>query len=124
MGILAERSLELVIGLLGILKAGGAYVPLDPAYPPDRLAFMLQDSRSRVVLTQERLLPNLSGTQVQPFCLDTDWHRIADLPDQDPDAGVTTDNLAYVMYTSGSTGRPKAVMINHRSVCNYLYLEK
>ena len=107
-GILVERSLDLVIGLLGILKAGGAYVPLDPAYPADRLAFMLEDSQSLIVLTQERLLPSLSETQVQPFCLDTDSHRIADLPDHDLHAGVTTDNLAYVMYTSGSTGRPKA----------------
>ena len=120
-GILVDRSLDLVIGLLGILKAGGAYVPLDPTYPADRLAFMLEDSQARIVLTQERLLPSLSESRVQPFCLDTDWNRISSLPNQDLDATATTDNLAYVMYTSGSTGRPKAVMINHRSVSNYLY---
>ena len=85
-GILVDRSLDLVIGLLGILKAGGAYVPLDPAYPADRLAFMLEDSQARIVLTHERLLPSLSETLVQSFCLDTDWNSISCLPNQDLDA--------------------------------------
>jgi len=120
-GILVDRSLDVVIGLLGILKAGGAYVPLDPAYPTDRLAFMLEDSQARIVLTHARLLPSLSETLVQSFCLDTDWNSISCLPNQDLEPDATTDNLAYVMYTSGSTGRPKAVMINHRSVSNYLH---
>jgi amino acid adenylation domain-containing protein len=120
-GICMERSPDLIVAMLGILKAGGAYVPLDPSYPADRLAFMLEDSQARVVLTHERLLPSLSGTRVHPFCLDSDRNSISCLPNQDLDLGVTTDNLAYVMYTSGSTGRPKAVMINHRSVCNYLF---
>jgi non-ribosomal peptide synthetase component F len=119
-GILVDRSLDLVIGLLGILKAGAAYVPLDPTYPANRIAFMLEDSQARIVLTHERLLPSLTETQVQPLCLDSDWSGISDLPNHELDSGVTTDNLAYVMYTSGSTGKPKAVMINHRSVCNYL----
>jgi len=119
-GILMDRSLDLVISLLGILKAGAAYVPLDPAYPPNRLAFMLEDSQAQIVVTQEQLVPSLSETRVQTLCLGTDWPRMSCLPCQDLDAAVTADNLAYVMYTSGSTGRPKAVMINHRSVLNYL----
>ena len=84
-------------------------------------AFMLEDSESRIVLAQERLLAGLSRAQVQTFSLDRYLHSIAHSPDHDLQAGVTTDNLAYVMYTSGSTGKPKAVMIHHRSVCNYLF---
>ena len=77
MGVCVERSLGLVVGLLGVLKAGGAYVPLDPAYPPERLAFMLEDAQVPVLLTQERLAPTLPQTTAQVLCLDRDWERIA-----------------------------------------------
>lgn len=117
-GICLERSLEMVVGLLGILKAGGAYLPLDPAYPPDRLAFMLADSKARVLLTQEDLLTELTG-DVQRICLDTSWSKFASESKDNPLRESKAENLAYVIYTSGSTGRPKGVMISHRNVVNF-----
>lgn len=117
-GICAERSLELVVALLGVLKAGGAYVPLDPSYPRERLAFMVEDARPRVILTQERLrgiLPDPSTV----LCLDTDWPSIARESQENPSHLVAPLNLAYVIYTSGSTGRPKGVGITHGNVVNH-----
>jgi amino acid adenylation domain-containing protein/thioester reductase-like protein len=116
-----ERSLELVIGVLGVLKAGGAYVPLDPTYPPERLAYMLEDAAPKVLLTQGRLRGSLPSTLARVIALDDDWSRIAEYPGVDPDGrarGLRSDHLAYVIYTSGSTGQPKGVMIEHRHVLN------
>ncbi len=117
-GICVERSLEMVIGLLGILKAGGAYVPLDPAYPRERLAHMIADSRMPVLLTQKHLLPNLPQHSARVLCLDA-----LDLPaagkSQPEGNRPHSDNLAYVIYTSGSTGKPKGVMLTHRNVVNF-----
>ena len=118
--ICVERSLEMVVGLLGILKAGGAYVPLDPDYPRERLVFMLQDSQAPVLLTQERLLATLPETQLQVFCLDRDWGRMAKTSDARLVARVKPENIAYVIYTSGSTGRPKGVVISHRAIGNHM----
>jgi amino acid adenylation domain-containing protein len=117
--IAMERSLELLVGLLGILKAGGAYVPLDPTYPPERLAFMLSDTQAPVLLTQERLRGRLPTHAARTLYLDSDQH-IAQQPDTNPTRSASPDNLAYVMYTSGSTGQPKGVMVEHRSVVNYI----
>ncbi|OQX12300.1 MAG: hypothetical protein BWK80_43890, partial [Desulfobacteraceae bacterium IS3] len=117
-GICVERSLEMVVGLLGILKAGGAYIPLDPAYPRDRLAFMLSDSQAPILLTQERLIEKLPGHKSRVVCLDTDWEMISQEKEENPDSGVRAENLAYVIYTSGSTGKPKGVMIYHEGLCN------
>jgi len=119
-GICVERSLEMVVGLLGILKAGGAYVPLDPEYPKDRLAFQLEDTRARVLLTQERLLAALPEHDGRVICLDRDWAEIARESEANPESGVTAENLAYVIYTSGSTGKPKGVMIQHRALSNHM----
>lgn len=119
-GICMERSVEMVIGLLGILKAGGAYVPLDPTYPPDRLDFMLNDAEMSVLLTQQRLLTALPEHQIQVVCLDNNWASIAQERKENPTSGVTKDNLAYVIYTSGSTGRPKGVMNTHYGINNRL----
>ncbi len=119
-GICLERSLNLVIGLLGILKAGGAYVPLDPAYPQERLAFMLEDSQMPVLLTQQNQLERLPKNQAQVVCIDTDEETIKRASVANPDSGVTPENLAYTIYTSGSTGKPKGVQIVHRSVVNFL----
>ncbi len=115
-GICVERSLEMVIGLLGVFKAGGAYLPLDPAYPPDRLAFMMEDAHIAVLLTQSHLQDNLPACQAQIVCLDT----IRQLNGQDacPTSEVKPNNLAYVIYTSGSTGKPKGVMLEHRGLYN------
>ncbi len=118
-GICVERSIEMVVGLLGILKAGGAYVPLDPTYPKERSRFMLQNSQPRVFLTQEFLKTELPEIKAQVVCLDTDWHLIAQQPEQNLNQTVTTTNLAYVIYTSGSTGTPKGVKVTHGNLCHY-----
>jgi non-ribosomal peptide synthetase component F len=115
-GICVERSLEMVVGLLGILKAGGAYLPLDPSYPQDRLAFMLEDAQVSVLLTQQKLIAGFSEYKAQRFCLDTDWEVIAQESEEKPVIRVTADNLAYTIYTSGSTGKPKGVLVTHQNL--------
>ena len=119
-GICVERSLEMVVGLLGILKAGGAYVPLDPAYPRERLAFMLEDAQVPVLLTQRQLVESLPKHQGPVVCLDTDWEIIERQSEANLISEVKLDNLAYVIYTSGSTGKPKGVQVLHRAVVNFL----
>ncbi|MGE3536498.1 MAG: amino acid adenylation domain-containing protein [Candidatus Tectimicrobiota bacterium] len=118
-GLCVERSLPMVVGLLGILKAGGAYLPLDPNYPRERLRFMLQDARPTVLVTQEALrscLPSATGARV--LCLDSDWSSIAQESRITPPCAATAEHAAYVMYTSGSTGEPKAVLGLHRGAVN------
>ena len=119
-GLCVERSLELVVALLGILKAGGAYAPLDPGYPAQRLAFMLENAQAPVLLTQERLLSLLPPHAGRTLCLDRDWPTAAAQPATNPANTASTANLAYVIYTSGSTGMPKGVMIEHRSLVNHM----
>ncbi len=125
-GVCVERSLELVVALLGVLKAGGAYVPLDPAFPPDRLALMLEDAQVAVLLTQEELLADLPPIGGRMVCLDRDWEDVSRWDDSNPEtgpgvgSGAGPENLAYVIYTSGSTGRPKGVQIPHRPLTNFL----
>lgn len=117
-GLFIERSVEMVVGILGIFKAGGAYVALDPNYPKDRLEYIVADSRISVVLTLARQenLPVLPDTQI--VRLDEDWPVIASESDQNPDCQATAENLAYLIYTSGSTGRPKGVMVTHATAIN------
>ncbi|MBD2741472.1 non-ribosomal peptide synthetase [Coleofasciculus sp. FACHB-1120] len=115
-GIFVERSLEMVIGILGILKAGGAYVPLDPAYPPERLAFILSDAQVQVLLTQQQLVASLPKTSAKVVCLDCEWELIAQESQDNVKGETTGENLAYVIYTSGSTGKPKGVLINHSNI--------
>jgi fengycin family lipopeptide synthetase B len=114
--ICVERSLEMVVGLLGILKAGGAYVPLDPAYPKDRLAFMLADTQAPVLITQQQLVAKLPEYGGHLVCMQTDREEIARESEENPDSGVTDECLAYVIYTSGSTGKPKGVSVTHANV--------
>ncbi|WP_340122075.1 amino acid adenylation domain-containing protein [Methylobacter svalbardensis] len=119
--ICLERSIDLVIGLLAILKAGGAYLPLDPAYPLERLAFMLDDSKASLLLTQKKFASVTNALTlnngIQPIYLDSALpESLPILPEVDLDCA----NLAYVIYTSGSTGKPKGVQINHRSMVNFL----
>jgi aspartate racemase len=118
-GICVERSLEMVVGLLGILKAGGAYVPLDPAYPQERLAFMLEDSQVSVLLTQQRLMKALPAHSTQVVQLDGDWEAIAQKSETNPINPVTARHLVYVIYTSGSTGKPKGVLLTHQGLVNH-----
>ncbi|MEU8087143.1 amino acid adenylation domain-containing protein [Micromonospora sp. NPDC049101] len=118
-GICVERSVEMVVGLLGILKAGGAYVPIDPTYPPQRVAFMLADAEPSLLLVQERLVERLPEHGAVTLPLDRPG-EFDDEPDTRPDNVAGMDDLAYMIYTSGSTGQPKAAMITHRGVVNRL----
>ena len=115
-----ERSLEMLVGLLGILKAGGAYVPLDPTYPQERLAYMLADSGAKVLLTQSSLLPAMPAHQAKVICLDSDWGTVAQESEVNPTSRVSLDDLIYIIYTSGSTGRPKGVALPQRAIANLL----
>lgn len=119
-GICVERSFEMVVGILGILKAGGAYIPLDPSYPKERLAFILEDTKATVLLTQERLVENLPEYGGRVVWMDKDSEAIVQQSNENPVSGITSDNVAYVIYTSGSTGKPKGVVITHRSPATLL----
>jgi amino acid adenylation domain-containing protein len=114
-GICMERSIEMLVGLLGILKAGGVYVPIDQQQPRERIAFMIDDAQVRFVLTQERFRNDFAGFD-QVLYLDTQWTEIAKQNTENLNVRVNPDGLAYVMYTSGSTGQPKGVSVPHRAV--------
>jgi amino acid adenylation domain-containing protein len=120
-GICVDRSLEMIVGLLGILKAGGAYVPLDPVYPKERLTFMVENAQVSVLLTQKKLVAELPASGARLVCLDADWEVIAQESEENPIGGSEPENLAYALYTSGSTGQPKGVMVAHRSLVNVYY---
>ncbi len=121
-GVCAQRSVELVVALLGVLKAGGAYVPLDPEYPAERLAFMVSDSASPVVLVQAELRDVLPASEASVLVLDEEdeVRRLAALPGTAPEPVAGPDDIAYMIYTSGSTGKPKGVPNRHRAVVNRL----
>jgi len=115
-GICMERSIEMIVGLLGILKAGGAYVSLDPSYPSQRLSFMLEDAGVTVLLTQASLRANLPVSQTRVIALDNEWDVVRSESEDNPVCNTSPENLAYLIYTSGSTGRAKGVCVAHRSV--------
>ncbi|MBZ5490384.1 MAG: amino acid adenylation domain-containing protein [Acidobacteriia bacterium] len=121
-GVMVERSLEMVIGLLGVLKAGAAYVPLDPDYPPERLSYMFESSQVKVLLTQQRLRQQLSHVAGPVLVLDgaEEQRRITEQKTENPDVNLLPENLAYIIHTSGSTGRPKGVMNTHGGLLNRL----
>ncbi|WP_325176171.1 non-ribosomal peptide synthetase [Burkholderia gladioli] len=118
--ICVRRGLDMVTGLLGVLKAGAAYVPIDPAYPAERLAYMLEDCRPRVLLTQAAVRAGLPEHAFETLSLDADAAVFDAMPDSQPTRRTLAEHLAYVIYTSGSTGRPKGVMISHGGLSNYL----
>jgi|GEM_PF-401820 len=120
-GICVERSVEMLVGLLGILKAGGAYVPLDPSYPQERLVYMLEDSAVSVLLTQQALRSTLPESKAQVVCLNADLPVIAQLDTIATSGNVHPQNLAYVIYTSGSTGQPKGVLIEHQAIVSHCH---
>ncbi|HLO84887.1 MAG TPA: amino acid adenylation domain-containing protein [Nostocaceae cyanobacterium] len=123
-GICLDRSLDTIIGLLGILKAGGAYVPLDPSYPQERLAYMVEDAKLSVLLTQNKLMGIctnfIANENIKIICIDGDGDEIDQQSAKNPVCQITPQNLAYTIYTSGSTGKPKGVQIEHKSVVNFL----
>ncbi|NEQ48312.1 MAG: amino acid adenylation domain-containing protein [Leptolyngbya sp. SIOISBB] len=119
-GICLERSPHVLIALLAVLKAGAAYVPIDPAYPPARIAAILDDAQVKLLLTQTQCVAALPSVNAAIVQLDQDWEAISQQPTTNPVSAVTLDNLAYLIYTSGSTGTPKGVMIPHRSLASYV----
>jgi amino acid adenylation domain-containing protein len=121
--ISAEKSAEMLVGLLSILKAGGAYLPIDPSYPTERIRHMLNDSGAAILMTQARVLERLPLGEDAPavervICLDADWGDFAQEPQTAPVVDVRPDNLAYVIYTSGSTGQSKGALVEHRNLVN------
>lgn len=120
-GLLLERSVEVIVGLLAILKAGAAYVPLDPAAPQERLAYVLSDAGVRVLLTMQKLSGRVPEREMHVISLDADRDLIALEPDENLSLHVPSESLAYIIYTSGSTGRPKGVMIQQRAVLNLVH---
>ncbi|HEX8474928.1 MAG TPA: amino acid adenylation domain-containing protein, partial [Pyrinomonadaceae bacterium] len=126
-GVMVERGVEMVVGWLGVMKAGGAYMPLDPSYPPERLAFMLNDTGVNILLTQERLVEKVSAHDIGVVCVDKDWDFIAHESAENLFNETDAESVAYVIYTSGSTGKPKGILIPHRAVtrllCNTNYIE-
>ena len=135
-GVCVERSLDMIIGLLAILKAGGAYLPMDPSSPTDRLAFMIQDARIEVLLSQSHLVEKLPTISAQLIYLDRNWENMVreilariekDAPqgllEENPISNVEAHNLAYVIYTSGSTGRSKGVLLEHLGLSNLVWAQ-
>ncbi|QEM10871.1 amino acid adenylation domain-containing protein [Mucilaginibacter rubeus] len=118
--ICLERSFEMLIGIIGILKAGGAYIPVDPEYPVDRIAYMLNDSAAKIVLSSGAGTSKLQAGTLQVIELDKDWELISEQDNSNLDTIITVDQLAYVIYTSGSTGKPKGAMNEHGGVVNRL----
>jgi amino acid adenylation domain-containing protein len=118
-GVLMENSIEMVVGILGAVKAGAAYVPLEPAYPAGRIAFIIEDAKLALLLSQRKLNVGLPQ-ETRVVCLDADWKLIASHDEQNPRAGTTADETVYIIYTSGSTGQPKGVKIRHSSLTNYI----
>jgi len=123
-GVCMQRSIEMIVGMLGILKAGGAYLPLDPDYPAERLAFMVEDAQTPVLLTQSSLTETLPATQAQVLCMDSAAESLRQLNPSNIQSGVKPENLAYVIYTSGSTGKPKGVAIKHQNTAAFITWSK
>jgi len=118
-GVFLDRSVDMMVALLGILKAGGAYVPLDPDYPRDRIDFMVQDANLGVIVTQQSLLEQIPPSSASIVTVDAVGSGKSDLPTNAPSIQTHPDNLAYIIYTSGSTGKPKGVQIEHRQAVNF-----
>lgn len=116
-----ERSIEMVTGMLGVLKAGGVYVPLDPAYPAERLAHIVQESGTELVLTHCEAASRLPEKGPMKLLLDKDWHLVKNEDEGHLESGVCSQNLAYILYTSGSTGKPNGIMISHEAISNHMY---
>ncbi len=118
--ICLDRSVGVLVGLIGVLKAGGAYVPIDPEYPAALQKYMLDDCQAPVLLTERRLLSSLCAPTRQAVCLEDEWRSISECSDRPPEVAISGKNLAYIIYTSGSTGQPKGVMVEHSAFQNLL----
>ena len=111
-----DRSIEMIVAILAVLKAGGAYVPIDLAYPKDRLAFMLDDTKAPVLITHKKLFHSLPEHSAKIICVDSDWEIIARESTENPSVKISDENIAYILFTSGSTGKPKGCLVTHRNV--------
>jgi len=121
-GVYLDRSSEMIVSMLGILKAGGVYVPIDADCPTDRLAYMLQNAKISIMLTQPQFQANIQSVHLAPTLrVESDWQALRQEKTDNPSSRVSPSNLAYVIYTSGSTGHPKGVAVEHRQICNYLH---
>ncbi|WP_113651832.1 polyketide synthase [Pedobacter namyangjuensis] len=123
--ICLNRSMEMIVGILGILKAGCAYVPIDPEYPRERITYILKDTRSKIIITNEennKLISSLAQ-EIEIISIDSNWDAITKMPTSLPEVDLQPDNLAYIIYTSGSTGTPKGVMIEHHNVVRLFFNE-
>ncbi|TCS97011.1 non-ribosomal peptide synthetase [Hazenella coriacea] len=118
-GVYVERSLKMIVGILGILKAGGAFLPIDVNYPTERLKMMLEDAEVPVLLTENALKSKVQNDACQTVCLDTEWDLVVREPETHPKSKVRPDHLAYIIYTSGSSGKPKGVMMPHEAVVSH-----
>ncbi len=120
-GICLERSLDMIVGLLGVLKAGGAYVPMDSSHPRERQAFLLEDAQISVVLTQRQFLSRLPEQGYRFICLDMNWEQIRQEYPENIPGKAAMDTIAYIIYTSGSTGKPKGVAVTHKNLLNLVF---
>ncbi len=118
-GICMDRSVNVILSMLAVLKAGGAYVPIDPLYPKDRIEYMIVDSGTKFILTEEKYAGELPEFQITKIRLDSDWSKISNLEKTNLELSVQPENLAYIIYTSGSTGKPKGVMLQHGGLSNF-----
>ena len=116
--ICIDKSVELLVAVLGVMKSSGFYVPIDPSYPQDRIAYMLENSSVSVMIAHSATLEQLPPVEVPMLVIDQDWADIENEADGNPDHPVDPDNLVYMIYTSGSTGKAKGTMISHRSLVN------
>ena len=123
-GICLDRSVEMLISMLAVLKCGAAYLPMDPIFPPERLDYMLDDAKVKVIITNSKLINIFSGFKGKSVFIDEEFEKIKRCDNINPDIKINPDNLAYVIYTSGSTGNPKGVQIKHSSVVNFLLAMK
>ena len=119
-GLCVDRTVDMIVAVVGVLKAGGAYVAIDPTHPKQRVADMLEDASAAVLLTQDRFIAELSQCDGHKVCLDSQWEMIAQYKDDNPINRVNLSNPAYVIYTSGSTGMPKGVIVEHKQLLNYV----
>jgi len=117
-GVAIDRSFDMIVAVLGIMKAGAAYLPLDPSYPPDRLGYIIEDSRIRLLITHTSLADRLPEHEVDTLFLDTAWPQIERAPASNPENRAVPGSLAYAIYTSGSTGQPKGSLLEHRGLTN------
>ncbi|MBN1481964.1 amino acid adenylation domain-containing protein [candidate division KSB1 bacterium] len=123
-GVCLEKSVNMIVAILGVMKAGGAYVPIDPHYPVERISYLIEDSGLQVLITWQENLKNVPDITGKIVCIDAEWPEIEKEKNENPNLPILADNLAYMIYTSGSTGNPKGTLLQHRGLCSYVAVAK